>query len=273
LPATVDKVLAVSGQETLSFIGHSQGSLLGFVGFSINPELSAKVNLMIAMGPVGLLQHSSFQVGPFLEDLLEFMCGIKAPAWARENSVCDEGVYAAAHALLPTLCKVGNAYKFCIEMVCLLAGCESTTSYNSTSFPSFIFGKSYFAGTSAQNLNHFGQMLSKKESEVTAYDFGNKKENMAKYNQSLPPTYNLTLYRTKVAVFVGSGDLMADPTDAINTMAKLPPGAIIFNTTIKNYGHGDFNWALDAAELVYPTVIKLLNNASITRMGSIRTLD
>lgn len=50
---------------------------------------------------------------------------------------------------------------------------------------------------------------------------------------------------------------MADPSDAARTMALLG-GAVVYNKTIPNYGHGDFNWALSASEVVFPSVIQLL---------------
>lgn len=47
-------------------------------------------------------------------------------------------------------------------------------------------------------------------------------------------------------------DKMADPSDAARTMALLG-SAVVFNKTISNYGHGDFNWALSASEVVFPS--------------------
>ena len=43
LPAVVDEVLSLTGAATLSYVGHSQGSLIGFVAFSSNRALAAKV--------------------------------------------------------------------------------------------------------------------------------------------------------------------------------------------------------------------------------------
>ena len=41
--------LEVSGQGQLSYVGHSQGTAMGFGGFSSMPELVAKVKLFVSL--------------------------------------------------------------------------------------------------------------------------------------------------------------------------------------------------------------------------------
>ena len=49
--------LEVSGQDQLSYVGHSQGTSMGFGGFSSMPELAAKVKLFVALAPVANVSH------------------------------------------------------------------------------------------------------------------------------------------------------------------------------------------------------------------------
>ena len=44
--------MARSGQRRISYIGHSQGTTIGFAAFSQNQTLAAKVDLFIALAPV-----------------------------------------------------------------------------------------------------------------------------------------------------------------------------------------------------------------------------
>ena len=49
--------LEVSGQDQLSYVGHSQGTSMGFGGFSSMPELAAKVKLFVPLAPVANVSH------------------------------------------------------------------------------------------------------------------------------------------------------------------------------------------------------------------------
>ena len=52
LPATIDYIQTITGQDQLVYIGHSQGTLIAFAAFSTNPELEKKISLFIALAPI-----------------------------------------------------------------------------------------------------------------------------------------------------------------------------------------------------------------------------
>ena len=53
MPAFIDHILEVTGQEQLTYVGHSQGTTQVFMGASLLPEYyTAKINLMVGLGPV-----------------------------------------------------------------------------------------------------------------------------------------------------------------------------------------------------------------------------
>ena len=148
LPATVAHVMARSAPDSgqLVYIGHSQGSTLGFAAF--HGALAETVGLMVALGPVGLLQHSIDIVG-VLKNLLDLLCGVGSKRWGPRAKECDEGLWAAAHALLPKLCAVGAVPGFdvCVDVICEAAGCTSHGEYNRTTFPSLVLGDSCESAT------------------------------------------------------------------------------------------------------------------------------
>lgn len=59
LPAMLNYVLQVTGREQLFYVGHSQGTLIAFTGFSDNPDLGKKVKAFFALAPVYTLNNST----------------------------------------------------------------------------------------------------------------------------------------------------------------------------------------------------------------------
>lgn len=51
LPTLIDYIRNETGASKIAHVGHSQGTQMGFIGYE-NPELAAKVNVFIALGPV-----------------------------------------------------------------------------------------------------------------------------------------------------------------------------------------------------------------------------
>ncbi|XP_073432020.1 lipase member M-like isoform X3 [Dendrobates tinctorius] len=61
LPAVVDFILQKTGQKQLHYIGHSQGTTMGFIAFSTIPQLAQKIKMFFALAPVATVQHP---IGP-----------------------------------------------------------------------------------------------------------------------------------------------------------------------------------------------------------------
>ena len=57
LPASINYALSVSKQEQLFYVGHSQGTLIGFAGFGQNPDLAKKIKAFFALAPVTTVGH------------------------------------------------------------------------------------------------------------------------------------------------------------------------------------------------------------------------
>ena len=57
LPAMFDHVRGVTGQEHVHYVGHSQGTMIGFAGFSSNRTLAAMVKRFYALAPVAMVAN------------------------------------------------------------------------------------------------------------------------------------------------------------------------------------------------------------------------
>lgn len=53
----LDYVLNVTGQEKLFYVGHSQGTVMGFAGFTFNQSLAAHVEAFFALAPVTTVKY------------------------------------------------------------------------------------------------------------------------------------------------------------------------------------------------------------------------
>lgn len=57
LPAMIDYVLSVSKQDKIFYAGHSQGTMMGFSGFTFNKTLASHINKFYALAPVATVKH------------------------------------------------------------------------------------------------------------------------------------------------------------------------------------------------------------------------
>lgn len=57
LPAMLEFALNISGKDELHYVGHSQGSLMGFAGFPRYPQLAAKVKTFFALAPIAHIKN------------------------------------------------------------------------------------------------------------------------------------------------------------------------------------------------------------------------
>ena len=56
-PAIINYIINTTGQESIFYVGHSQGTTMAFAHLSQNPDLNKKIKLFVALGPVATLQH------------------------------------------------------------------------------------------------------------------------------------------------------------------------------------------------------------------------
>ena len=57
LPTMLDYVMKVTGQTELFYTGHSQGTVMGFAGFTANQTLGQHIKGFFALAPVSTVKH------------------------------------------------------------------------------------------------------------------------------------------------------------------------------------------------------------------------
>jgi len=250
LPTMINYALSVSGESSLVYVGHSQGTLMGFAGFPENEELTSKVNLFIALAPVAYVYNVE-------SPLLDFMADLDLALWLQffgeESFLPDNWV---SQLIGGTLCLI-DPY-VCEDIVFLLCGWD-ISNMNKTRVP--IYMEHTPAGTSVRNMLHWSQGIA--EGMFQKFDYGTQ-GNIQHYNSTTPPQYLLQKVTSPpVAIFTGTKDILADPNDVQNLVNQLPvSNKPIFTLNEPTYNHLDFVWGENAYKLIYPDVVALAKKYS-----------
>ncbi|XP_055281919.1 gastric triacylglycerol lipase [Moschus berezovskii] len=244
LPSTIDFILKRTGQEKLHYVGHSQGTTIGFIAFSTNPTLAEKIKVFYALAPVATVKYTQSLFNKLTRIPLFLFKIIFGNKMFYPHNFLEQflGVEVCSRETLDVLCK--NAL-FAITGV-------DNKNFNMSRLDVYIAHNP--AGTSVQNTLHWRQAV--KSGKFQAFDWGTPYQNLVHYNQPTPPIYNLTAMNVPIAVWSGGNDLLADPQDVDLLLSKL--SNLIYHKEIPNYNHLDFIWAMDAPQEVYNEIVSLL---------------
>uniref|UniRef100_A0A3Q3A5K4 Lipase n=1 Tax=Kryptolebias marmoratus TaxID=37003 RepID=A0A3Q3A5K4_KRYMA len=233
LPAVINHILKVTAQEQIFYIGHSQGTTIAFIAFSMLPELASKIRLFLGLAPVATVAFTNSPMTKLsvLPDFLiwelfgrrDFLPQSRYIKWLAEH-VC-------AKKLLSELC--GNLFF-------ILCGFDEK-NLNMTRTP--VYTTHCPAGTSVQNMVHWAQVL------FTVGSGSNR-------GQSTPPEYRIQDMKVPTALFSGGQDTLADPKDVAVLLTQV--SNLVYHQHIGHWEHLDFIWGLDAPQQMFPSILKLL---------------
>ncbi|XP_074647415.1 gastric triacylglycerol lipase-like [Tubulanus polymorphus] len=247
LPAMLDYVLKVTNQTQLVYIGHSQGTMMGFAEFNRNKELAEKVHTFVALAPVANISN---MISP-IKDILPFAHELKVI-----YELFGTGEFFSSSKLIKwfvrTACREPWV-ELCEDFIFLLAGFDFSR-LNTTRIPVYLSHTP--AGTSVKNMVHYAQAVKLRQFQM--YDYG-MEGNMKIYHQITPPIYNVSTMKTPVVLYSGGKDWLADPTDVKRLIPQLKN--VVRNRFIPSYNHLDFIWAIDANRMVYDDLINFLKRS------------
>jgi pimeloyl-ACP methyl ester carboxylesterase len=242
LPTVLGYILKTTNQKTVSYVGHSQGTTMGFIGFE-DAQTASMVNVFVALAPVGWVYHTG-------SVLLKAMADLDAQVWVQLLGIKDFAPdLDVLKVLLPSICSVTPTA--CDNIMGLVMGWD-TTNLNNTRLPVILAHEP--SGTSTQNILHWTQEV--KKNVFQAYDYGSASANEKHYNQSSPPSFDPSLITIPTALFSGGNDSLADPKD----VAYLTPllKNVVYNHFEPSYAHLDFVWGVNACTKIYPAVLQLI---------------
>ncbi|XP_054975436.1 gastric triacylglycerol lipase isoform X2 [Sorex araneus] len=244
LPATIDFILKKTGQKKLQYIGHSQGTTIGFIAFSTNPELAKKIEVFYALAPIAYINHATTplrRLSILPTSLVKFIFGNKM---FFEHNILDQFIATE-------VCPREGLDLLCKNALFLVCGFDAK-NLNTSRLDVYISHNP--AGTSVQDILHWDQAI--RSGKFQAYDWGSSARNIMHYNQPTPLQYNLTSMQVPIALWSGSRDWLADPKDVDRLLTTLPN--IIYHKQISPFNHLDFIWAINAPQEVYNHMVSML---------------
>ncbi|PHH88763.1 hypothetical protein CDD83_7083 [Cordyceps sp. RAO-2017] len=242
IPDTIGYILEATQQESLSYIGFSQGTAQAFATLAIHPRLNNQVNVFIglapAMAPAGLSNGIVDSLVKASPSVLYLMFG--------RRSILSSATMWETLVYPPLFCRM-------IDMgLSFLFGWQTKNISTSQKLAAYAHLYSF---TSTKSVVHWFQIIRNRcfqmydddVHQLMSVSTSQKYSKVAKY-----PTRNI---RTPVVLVYGGSDSLVD----IASMLKELPHQTVA-TEIPHYEHLDFLWARDVDSQVFQHVFDALDS-------------
>jgi len=249
-------VLNLTSCNSLTYIGHSQGALLGCTMLCYEPDYRKYFNLFIALCPAIYVSGDISKAMSILartkqEKLVSGVLGIK-----------QFGTQRGVHKMIS---KVGPTAEHNPKWSNMIASISFdlitgwSDKIDPAQFPMLLAHQ--VGGTSANVMSQWSQGI--RSGEWQKYDYGSKK-NLQKYGSKKPPVYNLQEMDDSVpiAVLYGGKDKLTTSTNVEKMMKDLPAELVLVHFE-ERYGHVDFLWGRDTGKRVNTIILNLVQEYNV----------
>lgn len=242
IPDTISYILDTTEQQSLSYIGFSQGTAQAFATLAIHPLLNHKVNVFIAlapaMAPAGLSNGIVDSLVKASPSVLFLMFG--------RRSILSSATMWETLLYPPLFCYVidkGLAFLFNWKTK------NISTSQKLAAYPHL------YSFTSTKSVVHWFQVIRNKCFQMYDDDVHQPMNMVTSRKYSKVAKYPSRNIRTPVVLVYGGSDSLVD----IKVMLReLPPQTVA--TEIPHFEHLDFLWARDVDSQVFPHVFDALDS-------------
>jgi len=251
-PNMVEYIRNYTNAATIGYVGHSEGTLQVFAGLSRFPQYGSMLNSFVGLGPVATVGHITNYFFKFLADvdfqvLLEI---IGEKQFLPNSKILDD--------IDPVVCR--DTPGICDDVIEFICG-PHRGAFNNSRMQ--VVAAHEPSGSSVQNMAHFAQGV--KKDNFAMFDYGSRHKNKEHYGQHDPPTYDLSNFPSQslpVALYYGTEDELADPTDVAWLIGHLPSPPEIA-VELNGYAHLDYVWDYTAYNFFYPQLVSFLKNNSV----------
>ncbi|NP_001149002.2 triacylglycerol lipase [Zea mays] len=246
LPAVLEFVYNRTGGMKVHYVGHSLGTLIILAAFSEN-RLTDIVRSAALLCPIAYLNSMESRLillatRIFLAETIHML------GYHEFNPVGP-----VAKEVLGKVCV--DPEVDCYDLFSAVAGPDCCLNTSTTC----IFLQHGPQSSSIKNMIHMSQLVRKET--IRKYDYGSEKENTKRYNQTRPPTYNLSSIPSHVPLFLthGGQDFLGDVADTrhlLRTLLSQHDSDDIEVLYMPDYAHGDFIMGYNAPQLIYKPMVE-----------------
>ncbi|KAG9510356.1 Gastric triacylglycerol lipase [Fragariocoptes setiger] len=247
LPGVIEYVQKVTGKHKVGYVGHSQGTVMGFGLLSSKPEYADVIEPFVALAPVAYVHHTISPVKYF---------AVYTPVFSHIDMWFGTSNVAVKY-LAPLVCSEKNIKKkICANLLFLTTGFDED-ELDEDRVAAYLNHTP--SGTSVKNVAHYGQEIISRR--FAHFDHGIL-GNIMKYGTHSPPDYDLSKIRSKsIALFIAENDWLAAPKDVARMRAELTvePYYVFNVTTVKpKWNHIDFVYGKNAGTIINPEIYKIM---------------
>ncbi|KAI9045338.1 sterol esterase [Aspergillus affinis] len=240
IPDSINYILEVTGQPSLSYVGFSQGTAQAFATLSIHPTLNDKIDVFVAlapaMAPTGLpnaLVDSLMKASP---NFLFLLFG--------RRSILSSTTMWQTIFYPPIYVRIIDT---CVSML-FNWKCKNISRWQKLAGYLHLF-----SFTSTKSVVHWFQIIRHKNFQFYDDEIHAPFSVVASERFYKPVKYPTKNIKTPIVLLYGGSDSLVD----INVMLKeLPRGTMA--KKIAKYEHLDFLWASDVDQLVFGHVFEAL---------------
>jgi len=254
LPTELDYVLEKTGKEKIYYIGHSMGTTTYMVMNSMDQSWGDKVEVAVLLAPIAYVEHMASPLKyltPFLGMIDWLVDHLGIGEFLPSNWFMD---FIASFA-----CGDNKPLEFvCENIVFLLCGYDQA-QMNATMMSTVA--SHIPAGTSSYTVIHYAQEI--KSGNFQGMDWGDDERNLQHHGSTTPPQYELGDVNTKIALFWGDNDWLAQPKDLLKIFTGLPNIVENYQIPWEGWNHFDFLFAIDIDVYQNPHLIEVLQSYPI----------
>lgn len=251
IPDSIEYILEVTKQPSLSYIGFSQGTAQAFAALSIHSTLNQKVDVFVALAPA--MSPAGLYNG-IVDALMKASPQVVFLAFGRRSILSSTAMWQAI--LYPPI--FVRIIDISLRMLFNWTGDNIAQNQKLAAYPHL------YSFTSTKSVVHWFQIIRNKAFQMYDDETGGPLavgNNSRYYKPVRYPTRNI---RSPIVLIYGGSDSLVD----IGVMLRELPR----RTTVREipkYEHLDFLWASDVHDLVFHHVYEALERYA----GGVSTVD